>query len=288
MSINQETKHETSESCIICGDKTEFFFSKVYDSYPNSPFKDKITIRYHKCSNCGFVISKTHQEMSPDEWSNLNSSWHHYFESEDNTTIANQPPYAEQALSLCLLGTNNILDTSNVLDYAAGYGTLANLLEKYFNIKIAIFDKYVKNEKLNHKYLGEDNLNPHNLVINSAMFEHILSRDSLNEVNNLVTNDGVLMLHTVICENVPPNPNWFYLEPIVHTSFHTNKSMEILMKQWGYSASIYAPQAKSWFLFKDNYAGIANLEERINNINDELKTQYFHYKSGFVDYWKGF
>jgi len=120
------------------------------------------------------------------------------------------------------------------------------------------------------------------------MFEHVLNRESLNEVNNLVSNDGVLMLHTLVCERIPNDPGWFYITPLVHTALHTNKSMSILMEQWGYSASIYSPQAKSWFLFKKNYPKISDLESKVAEINSELQTKYFHYKVGFADYWKGF
>ena len=120
------------------------------------------------------------------------------------------------------------------------------------------------------------------------MFEHVLEREHLDYVNNLVDSDGVLMLHTVVCENIPANPNWFYITPMVHTAFHTNKSMNILMEQWGYSDSIYSPQAKSWFLFKKDSPVIQDLENKVSHINRELQTKYFFYKNEFMDYWKGF
>jgi hypothetical protein len=137
-------------------------------------------------------------------------------------------------------------------------------------------------------YVKEGHLQKYKLVINSAMFEHILERKHLDEVNDLVDFDGTLMLHTLVCEKVPTDPNWFYIKPIVHTAFHTNKSMEILMKQWNYVASIYSPQAKSWFLFKKDSPFIYDLEHTIEKINRELQKKYFYYKNGFVDYWKGF
>ncbi len=75
---------------------------------------------------------------------------------------------------------------------------------------------------------------------------------------------------------------------MVHTAFHTNKSMEILMEQWGYVASLYSPQAKSWFLFKDESPALDCLHEVSEKINNELQSKYFYYKKGFVDFWKGF
>jgi hypothetical protein len=202
--------------------------------------------------------------------------------------IINQPPYADQAFALKMLSKNHIVDVDDALDYAAGYGTLSKFLAKYFDIHIQIFDRYVHGNDKNLQYVAQENIKKYKLVINSAMFEHILNRETLNEVNDLVAEDGVLMLHTLICERIPKDPDWFYITPMVHTAFHTNKSMSILIEQWDYAASIYSPQAKSWFLFKKDNPKINRLEAKISEINTEIQTRYFHYKDGFVDYWKGF
>ena len=123
------------------------------------------------------------------------------------------------------------------------------------------------------------------MVLNSALFEHLFTRDSFDEINNLVSGNGFMIIHTVICENIPQNENWFYMDPPVHCAFHTNKSMSILMSQWNYEASIYCSSAKSWILIKKAKSSI---EEKIESLNRELQTEYFIYKKGFVDYWKGF
>jgi hypothetical protein len=129
-------------------------------------------------------------------------------------------------------------------------------------------------------------LQKYKLVINSAMFEHVIDRESLDFVDGLVADDGVLMLHTFISATVPQDPNWFYLEPHVHTAFHTNRSMDILLGDWGYAASVYAPEARSWFIYKRNAPQLDLLEEKIRQINAELQREYFFFKRGFVDYWK--
>lgn len=279
---------KSSGDCIICCSKTIYFFTKVYDYYPGSPFHDKYPINYYKCNNCGFVISKTHAEMSADQWDCLNRSWHHYFESTFKDRTNNQPPYAEQAFALIALYENKIINIDSILDYAAGYGTLAKVLKKYFNKNIPLLDKYVTDSDSNLMYIRPGEAAKYSTVVNSAMFEHVLKRAHLDEVNHLVDDGGVLMLHTVVCEQVPKDPNWFYLNPMVHTAFHTNKSMGILMEQWGYVASLYSPQAKSWFLFKKDFPELVRLATVAEEINNELQTKYFYYKKGFVDYWKGF
>lgn len=279
---------EKHKKCMICKSDTEFFFCKDYPVFETSPFDNILTVDYHKCKKCGFVISKTHQEMSEQLWGALNSAWHHFFELNKEKSFTNQPPYAEQAMALALLSKNGLLNTCNVLDYAAGYGTLSKILQKYFHYAISVFDRYITDNSGHVNYVTQLNTASYDVVINSAMFEHVLDRADLDEVNDLVSNSGVLMLHTVVCERIPKDPNWFYLTPMVHTAFHTNNSMQLLMEQWGYTASVYSPQAKSWFLFKKDYPHLFELEEKIDQINKELQTRYFYFKYGFVDYWKGF
>ena len=112
----------------------------------------------------------------------------------------------------------------------------------------------------------------------------MLSREDLDDVNRLVDAEGCLILHTVVCETVPRDPDWFYLRLPVHTAFHTNKSMGILMEQWGYCCSIYCPKSKCWVLLKTRESCIT---EKLNALNDEFQSDWFYFKDGFMDYWKG-
>jgi 2-polyprenyl-3-methyl-5-hydroxy-6-metoxy-1,4-benzoquinol methylase len=220
-------------------------------------------------------------------WAELNTSWHHYGENKGELADTNQPPYLQQAQCIQVLLKNGILNTTNILDYGAGYGSLSNILQKYFNLTINIYDKYVQNSMQSRNYVTQLD-EKYDMVINSAMFEHVTDQKSLDLVNELVSNNGVLMIHTLVCENIPKDPNWFYMKPIVHTAFHTNKSMSILMDKWGYVESIYCPAAKSWFLFKPLPSNSFDLIKKIEEINGEMQCDYLFHKFGFVDYWKGF
>ena len=136
------------------------------------------------------------------------------------------------------------------------------------------------------KYIESKNLHSYDVVICSALFEHLFTRKSFAEINNCVApTNGCLIIHTRISGYIPNDPNWFYLDPPVHCAFHTNKSMEILMKQWGYKASIYCPQARFWVLLKTDNPAIGL---KINEINKEFQHEYLVYKKGFVDYWSGY
>ncbi|MBN1185429.1 MAG: methyltransferase domain-containing protein [Bacteroidales bacterium] len=271
--------------CLICNSESRYSFTKKFIEPPYDQFMREIgDVNYYKCTNCGFVLSKTHSELDKEKWENLNYLVHHYNENPENEKMGNQPPYIDQAMMMHVLGRNGIIDIDNMLDYAAGYGSLSLILSKYLNITLPIFDHYV-NKGEQHPYVPVNQLSKYKTVINSAMFEHIITRDDLEYVNNLVDTDGCLILHTVICENVPEDPNWFYFRPPVHTAFHTNKSMEVLMKQWGYKSSIYCLKARCWVLLRKK---IDTYTEAIRSINQEFQTDYLYYKNGFVDYWKGF
>lgn len=272
--------------CIICNSNTEYFFSKKYTQIPFDEFMQGIgLVDYFRCANCGFVLSNTHSKLDKKRWHKLNSQFHHYLENPINIKLHNQPPYFEQAMMLILLGQNGLLDTNNIVDYAGGYGSLSRILGKYCDIDLPIYDPFVQSFD-SMRYISKNNLGIYNTVINSAMFEHVLERNALENVNNIVSKNGVLILHTVVCENVPKDPNWFYLVPPVHTAFHTNKSMGILMNQWGYSSSIYCPPSKCWILLKEKSTSEA--EKLCDKINNELQSNWFYFKLGFVDYWKGF
>ena len=250
--------------------------------------KDIGQFDFYKCKHCGFVFSKTHYELSEERWEKLNSEFHYV---EKNLNIDDYfkdgnmraPDYLQHALGIVLLVKNNIINATNMLDYAAGYGRLSKVLKKYFGIHLYNFDPYCQSEELCYVFPNESM--KFNVVINSAMFEHIRNRSDINKINDMVAEDGCLILHTVICEKIPKDPNWFYVGVPVHCAFHTNKSMDILMKQWNYAASIYSPVSKCWVLLRKEPD---NIYEKIDLINEEMKERYFYYKKGFVDYWKGF
>ncbi|NUY82298.1 methyltransferase domain-containing protein [Flavobacterium sp. MAH-1] len=269
--------------CLICSSDTEHHFSKVYDKPPfDRMMRDIGKIDYRKCPKCGFTISQTHADMDTSVWEKLNNDFHHYLENSE--TEINQPPYLEQAVMLKVFAENGIIDTDSILDFAGGYGSLSKVLKKYFGIRLPVYDAYVHDGQQDF-YVPRENLKTYKTVLNSALFEHLTTRDMFDSINDLVADDGCMIIHTVICENIPANPDWFYLEPPVHCAFHTNASMEMLIQQWGYVSSVYVPKAKCWVLFKKENV---NLVETVMKINKEFQAEYAIYKKGFVDYWKGF
>lgn len=270
----------TKENCIICDGNTKYFFTKEYDSKYSHMLTSSI---FSKCENCGFTFSNTLFNMDDNIWNKLNEDFHLFLENPKDDSNINQPPYIEQANMLNILINNDIINR-NMIDYAGGMGTLSKILNRYFNIDLPVYDPYIKDiEDSSVMYMDSSNLTKVDVLINSALFEHIRSIDDLNDINSLVSDSGVMIIHTVICEDIPEDPNWFYFTPPVHCAIHSNKSMGILMKNWGYVSSIYCKSAKCWILFKKEPNALMDLVDSINSL---LQTDYFIYKKGFVDYWK--
>lgn len=248
-----------------------YYFSKHFSEFNLGE------VDYFKCINCGFVVSKTHFDMTSDEWEKLNYNFHvEYNKSESGP---NRPPYLEQSVMYNLLIKNNIIPENNILDWGAGEGELSVLLKKYFNISIKNYDKYIN--KADNSDIPDIKSQKYNLVIVSSIFEHLRYRETFEEINDLVSENGALAIHTLVREEIPADPEWMYLLP-VHCSFHTNKSMTVLLNNWGYKCSLYSPQAKTWILFKNN---CEEIKLTLKKINEEIRTEFFFFSEKFLDYW---
>ncbi len=252
-----------------------FYFSKKFNAY------DLTQVDYWQCSHCGFCASKTHFDMSANEWNKLNDVFHsksHF--AEDNPYNRNQR-YFNQSLMLSLMVKRGLINEGNWLDWGCGIGAVSRLLKDYFNLNLLTYDKYFTNQ-VNSITTKELTPRSFDLVVNTAVFEHVRGRDTLDEIESYVRDTGRFAIHTLIPENVPQDPDWMYLLP-VHCAFHTNRSMEILMNDWGYECSVYNEHSKMWVLFREKADAI---KSDVDKLNKSLGWEYLHLKKGFMDYWK--
>ncbi|WP_369410420.1 methyltransferase domain-containing protein [Neiella litorisoli] len=261
--------------CLICDTHMHYYFSKQFDEYELGK------VDYCKCPHCGFCASQSHFELSPNDWNQLNQAYHsksHY--AEDNPHNRNQR-YFNQSLMLSLMTKQGLINRGDWLDWGCGVGAVSQLLNDYFDLKLSTYDKYFT-PHINA--IDETALLPRqfDLVVNTAVFEHVRDRDTLDEIESYVSDKGCFAIHTLVPENVPQDPNWMYLIP-VHCAFHTNKSMALLMKDWGYQCSVYNQHSKMWVLFREP---AAEVQPRVEQLNHALGWQYLHFKNGFMDYWQ--
>lgn len=265
--------------CLVCSYEMAYYFTKTFSLY------DLGDVQYWKCIHCGFVISKTHYDMSEESWRKLNVTYHRTYQnkghnSDDPRWIDRLHAQAKVIDDAARIGL--IRESGRWLDYACGDGQLASILGEDHGRVLLNYDKFMPNQA---GFLKHSDIAPRSFdfVLTTSVFEHFTRREYFDVVEALTTNSGVLGLHTLVCENVPQDPTWFYLLP-VHCAFHTNKSMSILFEQWGYLESVYNVEARLWLFFKSRLRDIGKILADANQRQDA--PQYVHNENGFVDYWK--
>lgn len=261
-------------NCIICAGRMLPYFSKMFNAYHLK------VANYSRCEECGFCASETHFAMTGSEWEALNLSFHNDSEAREDNPYNRNQRYFNQALMLHLMKQNGLLSPRNWLDWGSGSGSLSAQLLHNFGIELYNFDKFMRP---NLFALSQDQLKPrgHSVVISTAVFEHVRDRKTLDEIESYVGDDGCLGIHTLVRGEIPRDSGWMYLLP-VHCAFHTNKSMDILMRQWGYTCSIYNEHAKMWIWFKQESASVATKVAALNRL---MGWEYLHFKTGFMDFW---
>ena len=251
-----------------------YYFSKVFNEF------DLNKVEYYRCNSCGFVASKTHSEMPFEQWETLNFKAHSFYNRIEFDPKNQPPPYLQQALMLQIMKYHHFFSGNNWLDWGSGEAKLAKILDKYFSENLFCYDKYII-PGINAVKLSRIKERKFNLVINSAVFEHATNRLVLEEINDYVSTEGSLSVHTLVREEIPKDPEWFYLLPI-HSAFYTNKSMEILMANWDYKCSTYCPPAKMWVFFRSDPV---ITEQKVRKVNASVGHEYLYFKTGFMNYW---
>lgn len=266
------------QECLICKSSMAWSFAKDFFSCGLS------RVDYWRCGHCGFVISKTHADMSPAEWAAHNQICHSTYQATDFNAddprwlprMQSQAHVIDDCIKIGLLSADGSL-----LDYACGDGKLSDLV-KASGHQLKKYDRYMQMQSAD--YLSDDELPPatFDFVITTSVFEHFTEREHFDAVDSLVSKSGVLGLHTLVCERVPEDASWFYLQP-PHCAFHTNKSMSLLFEQWNYKVSVYNLEARLWLWFRDE----AGVESIVNKANARGAGHcVYHFKKGFMDYWK--
>ena len=113
-------------NCIICNASMKFYFLKHFGTY------NLETVNYWKCGFCGFVLSRTHADLSDRDWEKLNFDYHCTFLGQDGN--ADDPRWlsrlTKQAEIINDLVEIHVLPRKKWLDFACGDGKLSDILQK--------------------------------------------------------------------------------------------------------------------------------------------------------------
>lgn len=263
--------------CLVCSRRLHPHFDKNFAGLHGLGL-----VSYDRCEFCGFVSSRTHGEMTDAEWFELNAQYHTAYR-DASTAPTDDPRWlgrlrAQAAFLKSLCDAGVLTHDLPWVDYGCGDGRLAEYLGGLY-VPVLRFDPYVQKPS----YLTAEQLKATNysVVLNTSVFEHVRSRAPLDEMAGLVGSHGVFAIHTLVREQIPADPGWFYLLP-VHCAFFTNRSMQLLFEQWGFHSSLYHVPSRLWLWFRgESYPWRQFLQERLRYPAGEI-----YYKDAFADYWK--
>ncbi|MET0065281.1 MAG: class I SAM-dependent methyltransferase [Candidatus Thiodiazotropha sp.] len=236
-------------------------------------------VNYERCTECGCVHARTLLDLSEAEWGNLCRAYHGGYRGQG---VNPHDPRASQRLDrqaevLLALSQQGMLPTqSEWLDFGCGEGELLNRLNQS-GLRVSGYDPY---------WDAASHLSPADLlpgrfpvVLNTATLEHLRDRESLDRLGSLVSDHGVLALHTLVRGEIPSDPDWFYLLP-VHTLMFTNRAMSLLFEQWSFDCSLYAIEARLWLWFRQ-----PRLEALQKIILETHRLEDWKTTRGFLAYW---
>jgi len=272
--------------CFVCSGEMHLFLEKNFavEDYGGVKFKNIGKCEYVRCENCGLVIAKTIYEMPHEQWVKLNAECHNaIFEGALDYTDVDPSVYErfeiQSSVFTDLVKRGIFKSDWRTVDYGAGDGFLANKTnDKIGKNWLKKFDAYMAGDD---SYLPANEMKPasFDFVLTCSVFEHLLGRGDVEKIINLVKNNGVMGLCTVICEEIPQNADWSFYLP-VHCTFWTNKAMAEIYKQFGFKRCLYHVETQMWLMFRD-----VEVFDKIKACASELQGT-FVFGEDFVDYWK--
>uniref|UniRef100_A0A6C0BAW4 C-methyltransferase domain-containing protein n=1 Tax=viral metagenome TaxID=1070528 RepID=A0A6C0BAW4_9ZZZZ len=232
-------------NCPICGKLSENLthivninLSLVDDSILNN----KLSVKY--CNNCTFYFSDS--ENTQEDYNNYYMTFNNY----------QQQNYCEDKDLKCrdfICNNINKDQVKTIIDYGAGNGVLANLLQKDFIVET--FD--IGMEQTDIKY---------DCLILSHVLEHIYDLDSfINEVSKNIKEDGLLYIEIPNAEFYEEFINICPLQEvnIEHINFFSKYALnKLLINNGFYSINLQ----DDYFMLKDmKYHVIRGLFKKNNN-----------------------
>lgn len=270
--------------CFVCGAEMKDYLQKKMR--PEEP-----EWKYVRCENCGLVLCQTVYEMTDSQLVSLNDEHKSYQGTDENRGV--DPHWVErlkcQAKLFADMAIQGVWEPGMCLvDYGCGDGKLSAYVQNEMYVRgedtclceLLKYDKYMRPEGPSD-YLSDEEMKPGSFdaVFSCSVFEHLLGRPDADEIIGLLKDKGTLCVHTLVCEEVPRDPEWFYLLS-GHCTLWTNKSMALLFGQYGFVGCAYHVEARMWFFFKDRHR-FEQLKSKAPMIPGE-----WAFSDKFVDYWK--
>lgn len=171
-------------------------------------------------------------------------------------------------------------DNDRIIDYGCGDGKLATEVNALCESKLLLkYDKYMNGS--DKGYLCEEDVVPGTFdgVVTCSVFKHLIGKNEVHKVFDLLSKQGIFCLHTLVCEVIPQDPEWFYLLP-VHCTLWTNEAMSKIYQDNKFVGCAYNLESQMWFMFRN-----CNQYKLLMEKQADLPGSWF-FSDDFVDYWK--
>lgn len=260
--------------CFVCGKEMTDYFTKKWGG-------NVLTGDFVRCPDCGLVINRTMYEMPVQEWMEKNEELHSKYQGTDE--MKDDPKWLDRIntqgeIILQLYDLDVFSPVGQCIDYGCGDGKLADLVNRNCQL-IQKYDKYMGRGKQGYLEDKDVKQGGFDIVVCCSVLEHLIGKAEVEKVFGLIAEDGVLCLHTLVCEEVPKDPEWFYLLT-VHCTLWTNRAMSILYKDNGFVGCAYNLESQMWFMFRNRGQFL-----KLKDAEQALRGTWF-FSDNFVDYWK--
>lgn len=247
--------------------------------------------QFVRCEECGLVVNQTIYEMTQDEWMVLNDYHKDYQGTNDNPVdpdwIRRLHAQADVIAGLFRCGVVGI--DGKAIDFGCGDGKLSEYINQSYEKQtravlddylVGKYDKYMCPEGTDD-YYSEDDVAPgtFDLVVSCSVFEHLKGMRDVDSILSLVKENGIVATHVLVCEEVPLDPEWYYLL-LTHCTIWTNNAMSRLYDIYGYKGCAYHVESRMWFFFKD-----VEKYQLLQRVKKDISGTWV-LSDCFVDYWK--
>jgi SAM-dependent methyltransferase len=216
-----------SGPCKICGAPTALFdvvdFFKFCETGDYYHFGlSGIPVYYNRCETCGFISTQAFDHWSPQDFARF--IYNEEYIRVDGDYVEARPKQMSKIVS-DLFGS---FKDRPLLDYGAGNGLTARLLEDAGFSDVAGYDPFSLPEKPSRKS---------KLITCFEVMEHSPDpRRSMLEISNFLTNDGVVLLSTAVQPQDIQEIGgaWWYIAPRNgHVSMFSRRSLQNLASDFG-------------------------------------------------------
>ncbi|GAB0118482.1 class I SAM-dependent methyltransferase [Acidisoma sp. 7E03] len=260
---------QTLPACKICGAPAPVFARVDFEKHCNLQLREErhagVNVVYHRCERCQFMFTLFLDELSPEEL--VSRVYNDEYIKFDPLYPLIRPRTNAGFLRMIVAEAMVARPAPRILDYGAGNGMLAQLLEgevavENFDALNPRFDRFPKGR--------------FDLIFCSEVVEHIPQPHALMEDwQRLLAEDGAVIFSTTIQPDdiASLGEAWWYLGPRNgHVSLYSRQSLDLLCRRHGLR---YVPIDDQWHL-------AAREPERAMDI-PRLRTVADRLPKGFVE-----